>query len=311
MPTTLWGKAGCSRPPAGCGPVAQQACLAWEVSSNPAIATAIRQMGADESLAQRQTLKRILGILEKTSNKPCVIAPGRTLPTVKDATGATNTRSYDLRVVAAPPNLLASQVVLKSGQATNAALPAANGTGALSWTLVSGSVPAGISFLTNGVLSGTPTADASELNETGLYTNLVQVADSFTDRVTGQPRPRISSGTVTELVRLSYSLNIHVLRTDGPYLGGICTDCHGSFFPPDLVSSSALALINVQAGSGGECSSSYSYIQPGNAYNSLVFLKVLGPPCGQQMPLYGPYLDGVQINRIARWINELTDKDDD
>ena len=77
--------------------------------------------------------------------------------------------------------------------------------------LVSGLVPDGMTF-SNGVFSGTPSPDAAELNENGLYTNVVRVADSFTDRITGRATPRVASVTLNQLVRLS--LPVHAcIRT--------------------------------------------------------------------------------------------------
>lgn len=231
--------------------------------------------------------------------------------TVTDAKAATFSRAYDLRVIAPPPAILTSSVILKTGATTNVALLGTNGTAPLTWSLASRDLPAGISFLTNGAFSGTPNADASERYETGLYTNIVLLTDRCTDRITGLPHPRVAGAAITTLVRLSFELNLVAGRADGPVFGGICTGCHGPYFAPDFTSGTALSVINVSAGSGNQCDSSWTYITPGSTGASLIYLKLTTPPCGNQMPYGGPYFDNVQIARVARWINELTASDTD
>src|SRR5579859_1800311 len=134
---------------------------------------------------------------------------------VTDGAGTNYSRSYDLRVIAGPPEILTTQITLKSGAAANFIMAETNGTPPFNWSLISGPLPGGVTF-SNSILSGTPSADASELNETGLYTNLIRITDGFTDRVTGRLRPRSSCAQVTTLVRLSYELNIVASRPDGP-----------------------------------------------------------------------------------------------
>jgi hypothetical protein len=231
--------------------------------------------------------------------------------TVGDAAGTTLSRLYDIRVVAPAPEILTSQIVLKAGATTNLTLASTNGTRPLVWSLVSGRVPAGVSFFPNRSFGGTPTADAAESNETGLYTNVIQVADSYTDRVTGQPKNRTTSQTVAQRIRLSYRLNILPDRPGGPFLHGVCLECHGPGFPPDFSASSASAVIYANAGSGGDCSPSLYYIVPGDLTDSLIYLKLTNPICGNRMPDGGPYLDTRRINRLARWILELTFSDSD
>jgi hypothetical protein len=108
-------------------------------------------------------------------------------------------------------------------------------------------------------------------------------------------------------VRLSYELNIVAGRPDGPVLGGVCVGRHGAAFPPDFGSGTALSVIIVSAGSGGQCSSSFVYVTPGDLGGSLLYWKVSNPVCGDQMPLGGSYFNSIQINRVARWITELMD----
>jgi hypothetical protein len=230
---------------------------------------------------------------------------------VIDATGNSYIHLYDLRVISPPPALPTAQVTLKTGTAANLVLAATNGTAPLTWAVVSGALPAGISLSATGAITGTPTEDASELDEDGLYTNAFQVADSFTDRVTGNTVPRISCGTITTLVRLSYYHNLILNRPNGPAFGGICVGCHGPSFPPDFTSGSALSVMYVNAGTGGQCDGTYTYVLPADPFNSLLYEKLTGPPCGDQMPQGGPYFNSIQSDRVKRWINQLTGADDD
>jgi hypothetical protein len=230
---------------------------------------------------------------------------------VIDATGTNYNHSYDLRVIASPPGLPTTQITLKTGAAANLFLTATNGTPPFNWTLLSGALPEGIAVSGAGVITGTPTADASELDEDGLYTNVFQVADSFSDRVTGELVPRFSCGTITTLVRLSYQMNLILNRPNGPSFGGICVGCHGPTFPPDFGSGSALSVMYISAGTGGKCDAAYTYVTPGDPYDSLLYEKITSPPCGDQMPQGGPYFNYIQTDRVWRWINELTGADDD
>jgi len=230
---------------------------------------------------------------------------------VTDASGSNHIQIYDLRIISPPPAILTTQLTLKSGASTNLLLSATNGTVPLTWTVISGPLPGGIALSAAGTLNGTPTDAASELNEDGLYTNVFQVADSFTDRVTGKILPRTSCGTITTLVRLSYYLNLILNRPNGPAFGGICVGCHGPTFPPDFTSGSALAVIYVNAGTGGQCDGTYTYVVPSDPFNSLLYEKLTGPPCGDQMPQGGPYFNYIQTDRVKRWINELTGGDND
>ena len=230
---------------------------------------------------------------------------------VTDASGSNHIHVYDLRIIPPPPAILTTQLTLKSGAATNILLTATNGTVSLNWTVISGPLPDGITLSAAGTLSGTPTDAASELNEDGLYTNVFQVADSLTDRVTGKTIPRISCATITTLVRLSYYHNLILNRPNGPAFGGICVGCHGPSFPPDFTSGSALSVMYISAGTGGQCNGTYTYVVPSDPFNSLLYEKLTGPPCGDQMPQGGPYFNYIVTDRVWRWINELTGADND
>lgn len=252
-------------------------------------------------------------VLRLSSTRTNLVAGQRRQLTVTatDTTGSNYIHSYNLRVIPRPPALLTTRVTLKTGAAANLVLAATNGTVPLNWTVISGPLPAGTALSATGTITGTPTEDASELNEDGLYTNVFQVADSFTDRVTGKTVPRISCGTITTLVRLSYYHNLILNRPNGPSFGGICVGCHGPAFPPDFTSGSALSVMYISAGTGGQCNGTYTYVVPSDPFNSLLYEKISNPPCGDQMPQGGPYFNYIVTDRVWRWINELTGADND
>lgn len=232
--------------------------------------------------------------------------------TVVDAQNQTNTQVFDVRTVAPPPEIAAANLVLKAGEPAHLSLTAQGGHGALTWTVAGGTLPAGLALSADGLLTGTPTADAAESNEDGLHRVLLEVADSLPDRVTGAPSPRYASQEIPLLVRLSYRLNIRATRANGPSLRQTCFVCHGSGFLPDVESESALALINVPSGSGAECGTDRPYVSPGDASDSLIYEKLLErSPCGERMPFGGPYLSEQRLTRLARWIRELTPADAD
>jgi hypothetical protein len=225
-----------------------------------------------------------------------------------DSSGATTARSYDLRIIAPAPEILSTSVIWKVGETSNTSLSATNGTGLLSWTIVAGPVPPGVSFSSVGVLSGTPLAEGAEFQETGRYTNLVQVTDSHTDRVTGAVAPRSVTNTLVKLVRLSYRQNIWAQRPNGPSFSTICLFCHGPGFTPN-VSETATTIIG--AASQRALCPDRIYVAPGNPEMSLIFDKLRGPDCGERMPQGGPYFDDTRLGRLERWIRELTSQDTD
>ncbi len=208
------------------------------------------------------------------------------------------------------PELPAESLMLKAGESVEVKLQAIGGTEPFSW-FVDGVLPAGLSLSEDGVLSGTPTADAAEHNENGRYANRIIVQDSFTDPFTGRTAARRATNTINTLVRLSYLLNIRATRPNGPSLQHNCSICHSADFKPD-VTSDATALINVLSGSGAECGTDRPYISPPDASDSLLYEKLTSrSDCGERMPFDGEYFSDRQLNRLARWIRELTPDDQD
>jgi hypothetical protein len=232
--------------------------------------------------------------------------------TAVDALNATNSVTYDLRVVESEPRIESILPTLKAGEAVDVSLRVVGGTPPFSWSLLSGALPGGVQLATNGVLSGTPSADAAELNEDGLHAVVFEVSDGFVDRVTGAPAPRKATLAVQLKVRLSYRLNIHATRVEGPSLRASCLACHGPGFHPDFAAESALSLVDVSSGSGQLCGTSRIYVNPGNTAESLIYSKLsIDPACGDRMPQGGPYFSDQRLERLGRWIRELTTADTD
>lgn len=229
---------------------------------------------------------------------------------VTDGAGVAATRRYDLRVIPPPPGLDPAELVLKAGEVANKPLPMSGGMGINSWSMLSGTLPQGI-LIQDGLIVGTPTAGAAELNELGRYTNVVELSDAFTDRVTGALTPRKSTNNLTIQVRLSYGRNIRASRAGGPSLLSNCGGCHDGNFPPNVNRTDLSELVNAPAGSGIECDTSWVYVAAGEPSASLIYRKVsAAPPCGDRMP-QGGSLTAQQIGRIERWIRELTNEDFD
>ena len=99
---------------------------------------------------------------------------------------------------ATPPPLGISTATIAGGTAGvgySAALAASGGTGADSWTVNSGTLPAGLGLSSAGVLSGTPTA-------VGITTFTIAVNDSGTPQQTATQTYNLTvaaSGTATQL----------------------------------------------------------------------------------------------------------------
>lgn len=227
---------------------------------------------------------------------------------VTDGAGSVISRAYDVRTIAAAPRIRTDVVITKAGETFIVPMVADGGTGALTWTMGTGNAPASVRLSPQGVLSGTPSAADAEFQETGRFTNEVRVADGLTDRVTGAPSPRLATGRVVQVVKLSYRENLWAARPGGPSLGNVCVFCHGQGFPPNL-SPSALTVLNVK-GSAEGCLDA-PYVIPGDPEGSLIVRKLRGEDCGSRMPDGGPYFDEIQRGRLERWVRELTPADKD
>lgn len=109
------------------------------------------------------SLNATTGVLSGT---PTAAVTARALGfTVTDAGSPVQTKQVSLALTIAPATLVVSTTSLPNGQvgvAYNATLAATGGTTPYTWSLTSGTLPAGVTFNgTTGVLAGTPTATAN------------------------------------------------------------------------------------------------------------------------------------------------------
>jgi protocatechuate 3,4-dioxygenase beta subunit len=108
------------------------------------------------SLPAGLTLNPVSGLISGT---PTTSVGSSFTVRARDATGCSGTRSYTLGV--ACPTITISPATLPDpylGVSYNRTLTASGGEAPLSWSLASGSLPAGLSLSSGGVITGTPTA---------------------------------------------------------------------------------------------------------------------------------------------------------
>lgn len=114
---------------------------------------------------------------------------------VTDAVGSTATQALSI-TIGAPLPLSITTTSLPSGSLNAAYTPttlqASGGVPPYSWSLVSGSLPNGLSLSTSGTIAGTPT-------EAGLFPFTVFVSDSQNPALTGQKALSISVGDLAAL----------------------------------------------------------------------------------------------------------------
>jgi hypothetical protein len=92
----------------------------------------------------------------------------------RDSFAAGRAGTASIAIAVAPTSIAIETAALPKGNVRSpyqTTLVAAGGTGVTAWTLVSGSLPAGLTLAANGVISGTPTA-------VGTSTFIVQAADA-------------------------------------------------------------------------------------------------------------------------------------
>jgi hypothetical protein len=141
------------------------------------------------------------------------------------------------------------------GVAYSASLSAAGGTPPYAWTVASGSLPAGVTVSTGGVLSGTPT-------QFGQASFTLQVSDATT--------PATKTATQSFSVGISAPSPQTVLSTNWSgyaALGGPFTSVSGTFTVPNLTSGPVSTSTSEWVGIDGATSNDQSLIQAGVAEN--------------------------------------------
>jgi len=87
-----------------------------------------------------------------------------------------------------------------------------------------------------------------------------------------------------------------------PIFNASCVGCHGGSGGLFLTAGQSYDnLVNVQAQAG--CTTEMR-VQPGNAGASVLYKRVSGTSCGEQMPRGGPPLSAAHIQKIMDWINQ-------
>lgn len=119
---------------------------------------------------------------------------------VTDNLGSNTSQSYTLTVTAAPsPSITTGSLPTGMvGLAYSGYLIASGGTNPYTWTVTSGSLPAGLSLSsTTGVVSGTPTAaGSSSFSVKVTDANAAFATQSYTINVTSPPSPTITTGSL-------------------------------------------------------------------------------------------------------------------
>ncbi|HEX3873932.1 MAG TPA: putative Ig domain-containing protein [Solirubrobacteraceae bacterium] len=183
------------------------------------------------------TLNQSTGLLSGT---PTAAAVGTDAFTVKvtDSALATDTRAVSLSIVAAPALAFPAPPGGWTRTVYTDTLTESGGTAPFTWTISSGSLPAGISLSPDGVLSGTPTA-------TGTASFTVKVTDAHSQtateaatlivaegvRATGSTPPQAD-------LNVAYSYTATAAGGTAPYTWSI----NDGSLPPGLAFSSAGVL---------------------------------------------------------------------
>ncbi|MBI4899572.1 MAG: putative Ig domain-containing protein, partial [Actinobacteria bacterium] len=168
--------------------------------------------------------------------------------TATDSGGFTGSRAYSLTVGA--PTITVSPATLPSavvGGAYSQTITASGGTGPYALAVTAGSVPAGLSLSSAGVLSGTPTA-AGTFNFTVTATDAGGFTGSRAYSLTvGAPTITVSPATLpSAVVGGAYSQTITASGGTGPYTFAVTA---GSF-PAGLSFSSAGVLSGTPTAAG-------------------------------------------------------------
>ncbi|HIJ86309.1 MAG TPA: S8 family serine peptidase [Desulfuromonadales bacterium] len=115
------------------------------------------------------TLNASTGVITGT---PTVTVTGSSITfRVTDAAGTTASKSLTISVYALPAISTASLAAGTTGTAYSATLAATGGKAALTWSISSGALPAGLSLSNAGVISGTPSAAAAATSVTFTVTD--------------------------------------------------------------------------------------------------------------------------------------------
>ena len=196
------------------------------------------------------------------SGTPSVAAKATSLTfQVADSSRRVQNKSVTLSLTIAPPALLITTSSLPNGQvgtAYSVSLAASGGTPPYTWSLISGSLPAGLSLSTTGTISGTPTQAqgvtgltfmAKDSGTPSLTAQSVSLAITITSAITRVSiTPKRAGLTVTQ------TLSLTATSSDG---AGLNWSVSGS-----NCSGAACGIFSSQSTPGG---SPVTYTSPGTA----------------------------------------------
>ncbi len=164
------------------------------------------------------------------SGTPTAVITGASLTfKVTDSGSTVQTNTVTLTLTVAPAGLIVTTTSLPNGQVGvpySATLLASGGAAPYTWSLVSGAMPAGLSFNTStGVISGTPTATVSATSLKFSVTDASSPAQSASATLTLTTAPAPVSITTTSLpsgqVGVPYSATLAASGGTTPYTWSI------------------------------------------------------------------------------------------
>jgi Putative Ig domain len=188
---------------------------------------------------------------------------------ITDSTGATATQPLTIAIGAPLP--LAVTTMILPGASTNATYPtttlqASGGVPPYSWSLLSGSLPPGLTLASSGAISGTAT-------QAGNFAFIVQVSDSESPAMTASRGLAISVGTLSTLSG-NYAFEFNGFNSTGSAVsiaGSFTADGNGNI-------TSGVEDMNAIGGSPKNQTFTGSYTVSGANQGRLTFSSLAGSP---------------------------------
>jgi hypothetical protein len=165
---------------------------------------------------------------------------------IVDKQGNNSTRQLSLTVVDAPVTITSSQPLAPAslGVPYSLQLTASGGRGNYTWSLASGSIPAGLTVSATGVLSGTPTRATSYSFSIRVTSGTATVTKAFSMTITSALK--VSNTSLTDgTVDAAYSVSLAATGGTTPYVW----DINASQLPPGL-SLSGVKIVGIPTQTG-------------------------------------------------------------
>jgi len=211
-----------------------------------------------------------------------------------------------------PSNVVTGNLVVTVGGRSSAPV----------WFIINGTVPGGLSLTppqitvavggsgTVGISGGTPPytiqtppnssiATATLSGSTMTINGVANGSTSLVVRDNATPTPATATLPITVYATgsgVSFSQHIQ------PIFNANCIGCHGGSGGLYLTAGQSYSnLVNIQALAG--CTTEMRVL-PGNAASSVLYKRISGAACGDQMPRGGNPLSAADIQKIVDWINQ-------